>query len=98
MDDIAAEIRAILVEAQRDAGTMPVPMLVDATDEIVQLLGIELIFRAYLNGTFGTDGLRELDYDQLCEAVAFVKTCSQMLDRSDEKAVRTGPAFKPLST
>ncbi len=98
MDDIAAEIRAILVEAQRGTGTMPVAASADAIDQIVRSLGIELIFRAYLKGTFGNSGLRELDYDQLCEAFAFVKTCSQMLDRSDGKAVPIGRAFKPRST
>ena len=64
MDDIAAEIRAILVEAQREAGTMPVAASADAIDQIVRSLGIELIFRVYLKGTFGTNGLRELDDDK----------------------------------
>ena len=93
MFDIAAEIRAILVEAQREAGTMPVPALAEAIETSIQSLGIEVIFDAYIQGHCKVKHLRDLNYEQLCETAAFVNAWANLLADARGAVVPIGTPF-----
>ena len=90
MDEITTEIRAILVEAQRETGMLPVPALADAIDKIVRSLGMEVIFDAYIKGHCKVKHLRDLNYEQLCEAATFVKAWAHLLDDAHGAVVPIG--------
>lgn len=90
MVDITAEIRAILVEAQRESGMLPVPALAESIETSVQSLGIEVIFDAYIQGHCKVKHLRDLNYEQLCEAAAFVKAWAHLLDDAQGAVVPIG--------
>ena len=80
MVDITAEIHAILVEAQRESGMLPVPALAEAIETSVQSLGIEVIFDSHLKSHCKVNHLRDLNYEQLCDAATFVKAWAHLLD------------------
>ncbi len=90
MDDIATEIRAILVEAQRQSGMLPVPVAADAIDQIVRSLGIEVIFDAYIQGHCQANDLRDLNHGQLCDAATFVKAWAHLLEDAHGVVVPIG--------